>query len=506
MGVDSKHPLYNDHIEDWHQLRDTYRGERHVKQRGRVYLPATSGMIADGIDDPSAKGWKAYDAYRKRAHFPDVVKQAVEAMLGVMHHKPPVIELPPQMEPMIERATLRGESIEMLLRRINEEQLVMGRVGLLLDVVDSSRPELPYIALYHAEDIINWDDGRLDGSRVEALNLVTLEETEYERTQGQFEWERQAKYRVLVLGDLGENELPNTGAIYRVATFRDQELHWTDEAAIEPQIAGTTLQEIPFVFVNSKDIEPTPDEPPLLGLSNLALTIYRGEADYRQALFMQGQDTLVVIGGEEGQEYRTGANASIAVPIGGDAKYIGVDSQGLSEMREALTNDRAAAGRQAGELVNETSGQRESGDALRIRVAARTATLNQIALAGAFGLQEILRKAARWLGVDPEGVVVTPNVDFVDDTMSGEELVKLITAKSMGAPISLETIHLQMENRGISEISFEEELGRIEQEMELELRPQSSNPDGPEADPEGEEQPEDADEGSDDESPDEDEQ
>jgi hypothetical protein len=115
------------------------------------------------------------------------------------------------------------------------------------------------------------------------------------------------------------------------------------------------------------------------------------------------------------------------------------------------------------------SRQKESGDALKIRVAARTATLNQIALAGAFGLQATLRHIATWMGLDPENVVVTPNLDFVDDALDSKTLVEYMTSKAMGAPLSLRSIHKQMEERDLTELTFEEELAEIALEEDLAL-------------------------------------
>ncbi len=131
MGVDSKNPLYAKHLPDWDQMRDTYKGERVIKDAGTKYLPATAGMVADGFVRPEQKGFKAYKSYRQRAVFPDIVNEAIEALLGVMHHKPATIELPESMEILRDNATMRNESLQMLLRRINEEQLALGRVGLL---------------------------------------------------------------------------------------------------------------------------------------------------------------------------------------------------------------------------------------------------------------------------------------------------------------------------------------------------------------------------------------
>lgn len=461
MAIDTKHPLYAEFLEDWQMMRDTYRGERVVKARGQLYLPPTSGMVADGMA-PEQPGAKAYQAYKARAVFHDFVADAVEAMIGMMHHKPPVIELPAALEPLRERATIHGESMEQLLRRINEQQLVTGRVGLLLDLPEQPDPTapLPYIATYRAEHIINWDDGARDELTLPRLNLVVLEESEYERN-AQFDWEFIEKYRVLILGDPVANEGHGEAATYRVGVVRKSDGADVNlDNLTEPNIRGTKLEEIPFVFINTKDVVSSPDDPPLLGLARLALAIYRGEADYRQNLFMQGQDTLVVIGSQE-EDFRVGAGATIVLPQGGDAKYIGVTSEGLAEQRQALENDKVLAASKAGQLVDTRSRERESGEALRIRVAAQTATLNQIALTGAAGLEQLLKIAATWVGANPEEVSVQPNLDFVDDEMSGKTLVELMTAKTMGAPLSKRSIHRLMQDRGLTEMEYEEELDEI---------------------------------------------
>lgn len=485
MAMDTRHPLYAERSADWIQMRDTYGGERVVKAAGTRYLPATSGMIADGIQRSGQPGYDAYQAYRTRARYPDMVKDAVEALLGVMHHKPPTIELPEAMEPMRELATLRNESLEMLLRRINEEQLVTGRVGLLADVIDRGlREGQAYFSVYCGESIINWDEGSRDGIEPQSLNLVVLDETESERSDD-FEWEEVEKYRVLVLGNPFMNEQAGEG-VYRVGTFRaDAEggLAFSEAALVTPSIAGNQLMEIPFDFANSKDVTPEPDSPPLLGLSNLSLLIYRGEADYRQSLFMQGQDTLVLLGvAEDDAVIRTGAGASIKIGNPqGDAKYIGVDSGGLEEQRQALQNDYNRGAQKSGELLDSVSRERESGEALRVRVAARTATLHQIALTGAFTLQSGLRRVARWMGLDESQVIVAANQDFADDQMTGQALMEYVTAKIQGAPISYRTIHSIMEDRGVTKFNFEDELSEIESEDPLVLG--SSNEDGPEDDP-----------------------
>lgn len=462
MALDSTHPQYSEFLTAWTKIGDCYAGEDAIKAKGVTYLPATPGQNLDGMQ-VGQTGYNNYQAYKTRANFPDYVKAAVQAMVGVMHHKPAVIELPPALEPLKEVATVTGESLDLLLRRINEQQLLSGRIGLLLDLPSEANASLPYIATYDAERVINWDDGAVDNPTLQSLNLVVLNESGSERTG--FTWREVAQYRVLVLGDLDANE---PSAIYRQGLFRES-TEFSADNLIEPSIRGKKLEQIPFVFINSTDLLSSPLAPPLLELANLCLTIYKGEADYRQNLFMQAQDTLVVIGAPEGSIHRVGAGASIHPPLEGDAKYIGVSAAGIGEQRSALENDRRRAGEIGAQMLNTTSRAQESGEALKIRVAAQTASLNQIALTGALGLQSLLRIAAVWVGADPNAVKVTPNLDFADAGMSASEFLQLTQAKKAGFPLADESLHALAVEHELTALDFKAEMALLEAEKKAAL-------------------------------------
>lgn len=489
MALNSTHPLFSEFVQDWIMLRDSYKGERQVKLKGDIYLPATPGQLLDGMK-AGQLGKLNYDAYKTRALFHDYVNEAVQTYIGLLHQNPPTIELPDAMKDMLEHGTNNGESLETLLRRVNEQQLVSGRLGLLLDlprIPDPAKP-LPYITMYTAETVRNWDDSD-DKEGVNTLEFVSLDESAYERN-ADFVWQLMEKYRILILGDVieairGEADVPldqrveaeaeeeSKPRVYKMGTFYVKDGNALDESKmIVPMIRGTSLDKVPFVFVNSKDIISQPDTPPLLGLCRLTMAIYRGEADYRHHLFMQGQDTLVVVGGlksgndplaPDDDAQRVGAGARIDVDIGGDAKYIGVNSTGLSEVRQALENDKKRAESKAGTLDGKGS-QKESGEALKIRMAAQTATLTSIALSGAAAIENLLKIAAEWLGQDPEKVKVTPNLEFSDFQVDGKEIVDLMSARTMGAPISLESIHSIMVERGLTQMSFEDEMAKVDEE------------------------------------------
>ena len=500
MALESLHPSYAERLPDWEETRDLYKGERHVKSKGEKYLPATKSMKLDGMGNTGGRpnlGQEVYDAYRLRAVLPDYFKDAVEHYIGMLHKKPPTIELPAAMEPLREAATMFGEPLEVLLRRINEEQLVTGRLGLLLDLPKNPDPAnpLPYIALYIAEAGRNWDDGQIEQGEAD-LNLVVLDESGYRRKT--FDWVVVTKYRVLDLFKPGDTEDARERAdpVYRSGAFEVEgggNPEYNETEMQTPMIRGRTLDEIPFVFVNSKDITNAPDEPPLMGLVRLALAIYRGEADYRQTLFMMGQETLVIIGdqkksaqdlnevaGADGAPLRTGSGSVIEMESGqgNDVKYVGISGEGLSEQRSSLENDRRRADAKSGSLATESASTQESGKAKQTRLGAQTATLKQVALTGAAGLEWLLKCAARWMGADESQVKVTPNLEFGEITLVPKDIVDAMTARSMGAPLSIESVHKLQADMGLTDMDFQTEMDKVTQERQDEVPPQGTGAGG----------------------------
>lgn len=478
MSIQSVHPLYSDMLPLWELGTDSYAGSPKVKAAGEKYLPPTSGMRADGYPTPSTIGADAYAAYKTRAYYPDVYEDAVDAAVGTMTAKDATIELPAALETMRDNATLLGEPLQMLLRRIYTAQLTTGRIGLLGDIracpENPSAVPRPVVVTYDATTVRNWDDTCDDRQDDIDLRFLVLDESQYVMGDD-FSYTYKKRYRLLTLLDAGGNIA--AGGVYSTSVL-DENQQFDPTSAMQPNVAGTVLRTIPFTFVNASDLSPTPAKPPLLGLANLALCIYRGEADYRQNLFMQGQDTLVRIGENYGEDEdtvtRTGAGAVLNLPLNGDAKYIGVSSNGLPEQRQALSADYERATQKGAKLLTQ-GGSAESGDALRIRIAAQTATLPQIAQAGAAGLEKVLKDLAIWFGANPDEVSVKPNLDFSTNSINGQTLLQIVQAKELGAPISYKSIHAWMQEQGVTKLDYESEQYAIEEEPKSDLELGSFN-------------------------------
>lgn len=452
----TKHPQYIKYAPVWEQLRDFNEGSDKVKDAGVRYLPATEGMEIDGMGT-GQRGLKAYLAYKMRARVPDYITEGVRSLVGLLHQKPATIRLPAAMEYLRENASPQGESLQALYRRINTEQLITGRLGLLADI--PAEGGNPYIALYTAESITNWNVR--EGKVVEGkLRVVVLDESSQAFDPMTFGWALKPQYRVAWLDESG---------YYTQAVF-EENMVFNASAGKPPVWRGDALREIPFEFINGQDTLSDIDDPPMRSLLDICIGIYLGEADYRQNLYYQSQQTLVVKGGVVGKDadndaVRTGAGARIDVDQAGDAKYIGVTNTGLSEQRSALENDRRRAEVKSGELVQNSKSQAESGKAMATRYNAQTATLNQLATAAAEGLTNILRRIATWIGANPDEVSVLPNTEFIDFSLDGRNFADIMSAiVDSGLPLSLESIHEILQDRGMTTLSFEDEMKRLAEE------------------------------------------
>ncbi len=489
----SIHPDFSIVAPDYVVMADTFAGERHIKDATTIYLPLTAGMVLDGATQSlTSPGWLRYVNYLARAKFPDYVQDAASTLVGVLNREPARIQLPAAMEPMRESATRRGESLLMLLRRIHLNQLLYGRLALLGDAVQGRNT--PILLDYPARLLVNWSDEPFDTLSPNELRMAILDETRPEIGTDGLTWTTVIRGRALVLTDDSDPSVPTPEMIdgaERVASLARTYRTWTEvegrkSAVVEPSLAGRTLPFIPLTVVGATDLALSPGIIPLLGLARLCLSIYRGEADYRQSLHHQGQDTLVIIG-EEGSpdddeesdsedEVRVGVGSVIRVPLQGDAKFIGVSSLALQEQRTALSEERREAQGKGAQLLHPPGSQAESGDALRIRIAAATATLQSIALTGAAGLQTALRQCATWMGADPEAVIVTPNLNFAEVRVEPRSVGDAMDAKAKGAPLSLRSIHSYAEKNGLTEMTFEDELAEIEGEEPLVEPPAPANP------------------------------
>lgn len=450
--VKTPHPDLAAMTSDYAELRDVRDGSTTVKAAGEKYLPMPSGFRAQADNS-------LYNAYITRAQFPDIFSPAIQGMVGIIHNRDFQIEgLDGAMEGLVESASPDGMPLEILSRRITEEVMTVGRVALLVDANEDGDSELPYIALYRAEDLINWSEER---------DFFVLRESFRERDG--FYWTDKTRYRVLTINEdeayqqqlFFEGVAPKEGVKTDTkGEAAETSTEQTEEPVVPTARGGGAMEEIPLVVVGSRDLSLEPDEIPLIGVARSALAIYRLDADYRHQLFMSGQETLFITGltPDDAPSY-VGAGVVVCLPAEAFAEYVGPAGTGIAAHKTAIDDERNVAAAAGAQLLDSTQKSAESGDALRIRARASTATLISVALTSAAGLEAALRHAAKFVGADADKIVVTPNLDFVDSKLTPEE-IKAQMELWMNKVISYETFY---DNLQRGEIASQERNAEEEQ-------------------------------------------
>jgi len=469
--LSNTHPQYDCRVRQWERCRDCLAGQDAIKSRngGQCYLPPTAGMILDGMNGQHDLGYQNYQAYLARAHYYAFCSEAVDLALGMLWNKPPVIEglKGTPLEYLETRATHEGESLERLLYRINEAQIGTGRIGIFADMPagETLGVPQPYISIYNEYSIINWDASFTGELANEKLNLVVLDESGPKRINT-FQWEDWAQYRVLTLGPIDTNE---TVGGYKQGVFASSgdAPVFDEDVLFAPVVQGKPLDEIPFVFINANSTTSCPQDPPLLSLADATLYLYRVQADYSAELHGQTSATLVTKGltktpkdEKKPQRLGVGGHVDLGSNKDADAWFLELSGKGLPELRTAVNDAKTHCRERSGEVVDQSSRGRESGNSLEQRISVRTATLHSIAQHGAEGVTKLLRILGKWLGMAAEEISkikVIPNTVFAVPSFNGVDLLALTKAKqSGGAIIPYSVIHSYMVSRGLTTLPFDE--------------------------------------------------
>ena len=179
----------------------------------------------------------------KRGSFYNGFSRTVQGMTGSILRKDPDIEVPKEIEDILPNITASNKSFYELTRSTCDEVISFGRLGLLVDMPseNTSGKAHPYIALYKAQDILNWRSERVDGE--DKLTMLVLREIVQETNPADvFSSDEVEQIRVLRLIDIEGNESV-TGQL-EVAIYKEQKSgkgkkqQWVEVEKFEPSILG----------------------------------------------------------------------------------------------------------------------------------------------------------------------------------------------------------------------------------------------------------------------------
>jgi len=456
MGVTTLHPDYIVNLPDVTRTRDSVKGQRTIKNKGTLYLPA----------DFAKADAERYTVYKERAYFLGATRQAAKSYSGMVFRKSPSWGeegAPAQLDEYLYNIDGSGKSLEQLAKFGFTELEEAGRIGVLADYTNDqggltklderlsgARPVLlPYVF----ESIVNWKTGVVRGRSM--LTLVVLRE-ELETSLDEFDHETECQYRVLRMNEQGQ---------YTMQLYDDGGEPKGEEMVV--LASGQPLDHIPFYIAGTEDNTPAIDAPLLLDLANMNISHYQSTANVEEAAYLLGCPTLHIDIGEMGVEEFAAANPA-GVKVG--ARQGLQTKGGTIEMVQASESNLGASQmenkiermKELGAKLVTKSGQNETAEAARINASGEASALD-IAVNN---LSDVLEKALedflRFLGVETE-VTYRLNTEFWETSLD-PQVLNAITGLTDRAIVSKQDVRHMIRTK---QIAFEE--GRTDDEIDASI-------------------------------------
>lgn len=392
MPVNSTHPEYNYICQRWNLVRSIVNND--AQKWIRTVDPADLKRSAQ---------------YKQDAILTNFTRLTKIGLTGLVFRKPAKIEVPIQLDYLIDDATGYNFGLEQLAQQDVGEILVTGRTGILLDCPnDEDKDRLVRFKSYVGESIVNWKYREV-GSEYR-LSLIVLKECNDDLGDDGFEWVQKIQYRVLMLDQ--------DNVYHQVIYNEDGELL----SGVTPlDYNGNVFNSIPFVFIGSENNDAGIDSIPLYDLAIVNLGHYRNSADVEETSYISGQAVPVIQLGETNAEefeasnpggINIGSRRGVVLATGGDFKFAQVQPNLLP--RE-LMKDKEAQAASIGARLIAPPGGRETAEAARIRFGSQNSALYTITKNISLAYEQCLWWAAIFMMEAPVESVFELNDQFYEE-------------------------------------------------------------------------------------------
>lgn len=442
MSVSNTHKQFDEARWKWKRCRDVIAGKDAMIQSGRsreryvgsLYDPVwTTDLYLPRLQNQTDA---EYTSYADRAAFFNASSRTLDAMTGLIFSKDPAVYLPTGIERFADDITLTGTNLREFAEQVVEQQVAVGRVGILVDypegipsglsVAEVERLNIrPFLRWYKAENIINWRTTNIGG--VEVLTMVVLTEA-IEKQTSEFVSDEATQYRVLSLSPEG----------YRVRIFNEDGDPVSD---IIPRRNGAPLSYIPMTILGANSCSPEVQKPPLLDLIDCNIAHYRNSADYEHGLHFTGLPTPYVSGVQlaEGQNLSLGSTQAWVFPDPqASAGFMEFKGEGLGAIREAMKDKEHRMAVLGARMLADDKKTAEAFGTIELKTAGERSALASIARAASDGITRCLNWMAEWVGSPPECTFAL-NTDFGAARMQPQMLTALVGGYQTGA-IPLEVL------------------------------------------------------------------
>ncbi|MDO4557647.1 MAG: DUF4055 domain-containing protein [Planctomycetia bacterium] len=462
--IASHNPHYHRHSEFWILVHDSYTGASEVKDgpHSLRYLPPQKSELEEleaGITVEKSQ----YGIRRAFASYENFFRPTIDDISGIMQKNPAIVrfgvrdrsESPPEVVDIEANGNRYNDGLSGLKYRLNFNQVLYGRYGLLLDVVtdDSGLRPRFCISEYPAVSIL---DGQTASSSSGngCLEWVLLDETSWKIDLSTKTWS--PDYRLRVLG------LDRNGDFYQsVISGDDYCSEWLafdlrnppPETTTYPEWKQRRIQFIPFTICNVNRLGWDEwQEPPYMDVAQIAISHYQVDSWYKKSIRNHATPTLVVCNADkENQKLFLGGaiwpKSSGSHPA--SVSLLETTGSGMAEMRNAKEAIRSTLRYSSIRDLLDGAGANSSGNAIQLRTASGTAAIAAIDRAGAKAIEEQLVFASDWSGVTHEQscerISYTADTAYLGSDYQLQAIVALIQANQMTNTLSPQNLYAVLE-------------------------------------------------------------
>lgn len=432
---------------------------------GSLYLPVPSGM-----DQQTDDGKAEYHAFKERAQLYPVIDRTVDGIVGVAFLQNPDYNLPKAMteKDMVESLTIDGESANTLAKLILDQDVSVGRFGILVDMASESTSDpRPYTSKYYAEHIWNWRRQIVNGKQV--LVDVSIEDG-YEKV-GDRDGVRFLRLRLLDAGTENATYVIEEWIFDRELVFNSSEpVGFEAKFALKPpqvripQVMGKPMNFIPFIFINPKSLQPEIERPPMLDLVDICKGHYNNSANYENCLYAGAHDTFYIIGKLTDQEKPREMGGGMVWILPEGVTEVGVLSssgQSMDSNLEGMQHKEDQMASMGARLIHQQQGEPETAEATRLNARQNSSVMVNVVDQAEAALNRIYQYAGLMMGMSPEdvkkNVKVTFNRDFIEARLTWAEVKTMMEVWQSGG-IDEESYFTKAKGGGAfpDEIKYEE--------------------------------------------------
>ena len=428
MPINTPHPNYVKYSEQWERIRNTFDGSDAVKAQGNKYLPKLKGQDKD-----------EYDAYKMRALYFDGVERTVRGLVGAVMRVEPIIEAPDALVSLFHDITNTGVSLNNLISIMLQEQLLMGRQGLLCDYDNR-----PYLVHYATEQITNWLDDK----------IILQEAFQIEKDDDIYDVKYKTQYREL--------SIENSQYVVNIWQKNDKD-EWVKGENIVANKNKQPLDFIPFVSVSTDGFNLEPSKSSILSLSDVSLSLYRTSADLEHGRHYVALPTPYVTDYdaiEGAAALNIGPSKVWLLPSKTPPGYLEFSGQGLKALEVGMDEKRTMMASLGSQLLQGQKSGVEAADTVRLRQNAEASTLIGAVKMVEGAITQALTIMNDWQGGTGD-ISVKINTDFVDSRMSPQDITALMSAWQSGA-VSHDTFLFNLKRGEILNSDIETEKDKID--------------------------------------------